>query len=301
MPSPVARLTLAALVLALAAPSTKADELLRFKFKAGQSVRYEFVQAMKMNLEAAGRNSETEMTQTMEMTWKIKSVDDQGTATIEQTIDRIAANIVGPGANISYDSAKKDTAKQENPQAQQLVKLFGILLGAQITQELTALGEVKNVKLPEGLSDKLREVVAAGGAGNAMFSEDSIKNMSLQSGLKLPSTPIAQGKAWENIVEIPAPPLGAIKTVNSYTLKSTSSEGSHEIAVDGKMTLEKNQEVGAEIALDSEPITGVIHFDGKNGNIADSKVDQKFKMTVSAGNQNLVQTLAQVITLKRLP
>lgn len=300
MPSPVARLTLAALVFALAAPATKADETLRFKFKAGQTVRYEFIQSMKMNVQAAGRESETELTQTMELTWKIKSVDEMGTTTIEQTIDRIAANIVGPAANISYDSAKPETAKQENPQAQQLVKLFGVLRGAQISQEVTALGEIKNVTLPQGLSDKLREVVA-GGVGNVLFSEESLKNMSVQSGLRLPADPIAAGKSWENTIEIPAPPLGAIKTVNAYTLKSTSPEGVHEIKVDGKMTLEKSEGIGAEITLDSEPITGTIHFDGKNGNIADSKVLQKFKMSINAGNQNVVQDLAQDISLKRIP
>lgn len=300
MPASATRLALMALLLAPAV-TAQADENLRFKFKADQTLRYEFVQAMKMDLEIAGRNNETEMTQTMEMTWNVKKVDDKGTATIEQTIDRIGAKISGPGVNIEYDSAKKETAKQENPQAQQLVKLFEVLQGARITQELTALGEVKNVTLPEGLSDKLKEAVAGGGGGNTLFSEESIKNLSSQSGLKLPEGGVQVGKAWETTTEVPAPPLGSIKTVNTYTLKPAAAGGNREIDVAGKLTLEKSADIPAEIALEAAPIAGVIHFDEANGNIADSKVDQEFTMTLSANGQKLVQKVNQTITLKRLP
>src|SRR6516165_8472568 len=66
-----------------------AQVTLRYKFKQGETLNYDLDQKMKMEMAIAGQNINMSMTQTLDMTWKVESVDKDGKAKIVQKFDRV--------------------------------------------------------------------------------------------------------------------------------------------------------------------------------------------------------------------
>ena len=103
------------MVRELGAGSATPRALLRWKFRPGETLHYVLKQEMIEKVQFADK---TPMTITLPIVfayddaWKIKSVDKEGVATIDRTIDRIQMKIEGPlkkqgpqGVLIEFDSA----------------------------------------------------------------------------------------------------------------------------------------------------------------------------------------------------
>ena len=104
-------LALALATAALAAGTVQAQTLLRWKFKPGQTLNYEIHQDSTGNI--AGRPVDQTAKITMDMTWKVKSVDGEGNATLTVTIVRVRMKCDQPTKDMSfeYDSASKESPK----------------------------------------------------------------------------------------------------------------------------------------------------------------------------------------------
>ena len=73
-----------------------ADTELRWKFKQGDKTQYEMKTEMIQDTMAGDAPVQAKMSQTMDMTWEVKSVSDDGTATLNQTIDRVRMEMTLP-------------------------------------------------------------------------------------------------------------------------------------------------------------------------------------------------------------
>ena len=99
------------IALAAAWPSwrrpARAAEPLRWKFKSGEQLNYILARQMEGKLNLSGADITFKVDMTFDTTWKVKSVAADGSAEIEQTVDRIQINMSSPlGGNLDYDSAK---------------------------------------------------------------------------------------------------------------------------------------------------------------------------------------------------
>ena len=78
--------------------AANAETKLRWKFQPGEKVNYEMIMDMTQEMQAGDMPITTKMNQRMDMTWSAKEVAADGSAVMEQTIDRVRVEIVPPGA-----------------------------------------------------------------------------------------------------------------------------------------------------------------------------------------------------------
>jgi hypothetical protein len=285
-----ARLLLAVLATSVgAAPPAQGADPLRWKFKPGEMLRYTMVQETVQGVKAGGQEVKTNLNQTVNMHWEVKSVSSDGVAQMSQTIDHVRMKVDGAGNSFEFDSA---TSKVPEGQiAGLLVPLLKALVGAEFTLKMNARGELSDVKVPQKLIDSLRQASPAATAGG-MFSEDGLKNLISQSSLALPEGTLEKGKTWTNQSRLPIPMVGTMVMDKRYTFEGPDPKaaGLLQISLETKMNLEQAADSNVAVKITSHDGKGEFSFDPMAGHMVSSHVDDKMKMSVSVQGQNIEQS-----------
>jgi hypothetical protein len=288
---------LLAMTLLLGGTAAQAQTTLRFKFREGEALKYVLDQKMKMEMKVAGKDVDMDMSQVVDLTWKINSVDNNGTAKMVQKFDRVRFSMNGPMGKVEYDS--KDGKQPEGLVGQIIGPMLEAMAGAEFPLTMTTDGKVSDVKVPEKFAEALKNL-PAGGAGGDLFSEDGIKRMINQSGIQLPDKAVEKGKSWENKVEMKMP-FGKMKVDNVSTYEGPTTRAGkklEQIAVKPKLTLEPAEDAPFTAKLKSQDAKGTAYFDNEAGRLVESNLTQTMDMELSAGGQNIGQKIEQTITMK---
>ncbi len=276
-------------VLGAAARANAADTTLRWKFVAGQKFVYGMIQKTAITSHAMDKKVEMTITQTMDMSWEIKSVGTDGTAEMVQTIDRIKLDMSGPAGNLALD-----TADAQDPQGvpEQMSKLIRAMAGAPFTAKVSRRGEFLDVKLPPKLLKAFEE---AGPMATMFGGDDGLKKLFEQSMLVFPEEAISQGKSWKGVRKMPMP-LGSMVINMTYTL--LAPEGSDQkIGVDAKIEIEANKDAPVELKVTAQEMKGHYRFDNTAGILKSTDVVQKMTMTVNANGQQIDQDVESTVKL----
>jgi len=296
---PWSRIVPAILVASLASGagrSVSGAETLRWKFTPGESLRYSMVQETTQGLKAMGQEFKTNLNQTVDLHWSVKSVSSEGVAEMSQTIDRVRMKVDGPGGSFEYDSQAGKAP--EGPVANALGPLLKALVGAEFTLKMNARGELSDVKVPPTLVESLRQANPAATAGG-MFSEEGLKNLIGQSSLALPEGPQEKGRTWSNSSRIPVPMLGIMVMQKNYTFEGPDPKEPAlvKIGLDTKVTLEPAADSNVAVKITSHDGKGEFAFDPQAGRMVTSRVNDKMQMSLSVMGQDLEQTSSSVTTM----
>lgn len=296
----VAMLVVAA--VSLAAGQARAEKVLRWKFKAGEKTRYVMKMEMTQAMNIAGNAIETKMTQTIDMTWAIDSVDSKGVATMSQTIDRMRMDMTSGagGVNIKLDSADK---KKPEGLSAMIAPLLDGMVGKPVAMKITARGEISDVKLPQEMLDAFKKVPGAEQLG-ALFSEDGFKQMTSQGMLTLPEEAVTEGKSWTSATESKNPILGKQKMTTDYTYQGTETRDGQELAkIATKLTMsfEPPKDAPIKVELKDQDNKGLILFDEAKGRINESGSASKMKMQITAMGMNIDQDMTVNVKMTLAP
>jgi Family of unknown function (DUF6263) len=293
--SPLAdlRATLAvALILSTIAAGAGAEAAattLRWKFKAGDSIRYQLVQTQSMTTrvkEPAPQEFKQAFTLTLDQVWTVKSVDASGVASMTQTIERIRTTADLPIGKVTYDSKEsKDSGSLAGP-------LFKMLVGAEFAFKMDGKGEISDITLPEKILATLRSDKEPAGA-QGQFSEAGLKNMIAQMGLLLPAGPVEPGATWSRKVPIPAGPDGQTRGVEqAFTYPGPETNGGGKLeAIDLTIKfdpLKADPEV--PVSIKTQESRGHFTFDNGAGRIETSSVTEKVELAGTIMGQAINQT-----------
>jgi hypothetical protein len=298
------RLVVATLVVTLGLQgAATADAPLRWKFKPGETVRYSLVQKTETTMKLAdGRTGGTKVTQDSDLHWTVKSVSPDGVAEMTQTIDRVQVRMdSGAGQPpFVFDSASKEPPP-EGPVAAQLVPVFKALAGLECTLTMDARGEIRDVKIADGVVESLKKSFQ-GGLAN-LFTKESLKNMVGQSSLVLPAEVVAKGKTWKEQAKLPAPQVGTMVTDKTYTFQGPDAADASRVLIDlnTKTTLEPDADAKIEFAMKNQDGKGQFLFDTVKGRIISSRVDVTMTQSIKAQGQELEQTIVNKIEMKLAP
>ena len=291
-------LTLAATVLLMCSclSAIEAQEVLRWKFQKGQELHYVMEQKMDTKINVMGRDLGTTMTQIMDIDWIIKSVDEDGTAQMIQTISRIRLKLNGPTLNVDYDT--KSGERPDNPLAQNLTRTFDALAGGEFTMTMSSQGEVKDAKLPK----KFEEALAKNPQGGAAIgiSPDSMKQMMAKSGIVFPKEAVKKGSSWMRPMEVKLP-FGQMIVTNQFVYDGKQTKGDRSlerITLKPTLTLKPNPDSPFMINLKSQDSNGEIFFDKSAGSLIESSMKQNMVMQIMAGGQNIAQTTNTTVTMR---
>jgi len=168
-------------------PQAGAQSLV-WKFAEGDQFGVSVDQESSVNTVVDRRAIDQTSRMTMEMSWDVESVDDQGTARLRQTIGRIVATLTVPGQEgpksprtVNYDSSQEEFRGD----AKRMHDSFSKIIDQPVFLTITARGEIKDVEVPKETLASLREMPGSM-QGRKMFEPESIREMFMQAGIQLP-------------------------------------------------------------------------------------------------------------------
>ncbi len=288
----------AACLVASATASARAAEL-RWKFKPGLTLHYTMEQTISQRVETEdGRALAVDSTQTIEMTWKVKSVEANGTGVLEQTIDHVITSVKSPFGKYIYDS--KDGKMPDTPGAAESLAVWKALVGQPFSYRMSPSGALSEIVVPKSLTSALKDASkdpeGAGGkpAGGA-FTEDALKKMIQQSSQELPVGEIEKGKTWTKSSTTPRPPIGSLKFERIYTYDGPAADkpGLDKIALQTKVSVVPDDAADKSLQLEitNQKTAGGFYFDPKEGRMTGSNFDESLEMTtVAQGIKTIMKT-----------
>jgi hypothetical protein len=277
--------------------AARADTAMRYQFTEGETLPYTLEQKMKTDMKIGGMDVTRDMTQTIDISWHVKSVNKDGKAKVVQRFDRLRLTMGSPRAKIEYDS--KD-GKQTGRVGKTLGPIMEALAGAEFSLTMDDRGQISDVKIPEKLSEALKKIPGGGLGEGELFSEEGIKHMIGEASLILPEGTATKGKTWTKEVTQKMP-FGKIKTINISTYEGpTTRDGNQleQIALKPKMTIEADDNADVSLKVKSQDAKGTAYFDNKAGRFVEMKMTQTMEMEVSAGGQTFSQKIEKTVTMK---
>jgi len=290
------------LTLVLWSPAQAAEEPLLWKFKAGDEHHFRMTQNMDMGmiLGTTDRKIETNVKQVLDMTWKIEAVDDQGQATLVQSVDRVQMDMQAPGQQkMHYDT---DADEAPSGFAAMLVPMFKAMTAEPFKMTITPRGEIKDFEIPAALAKAMAAIPGAAAMGE-MFSDEGFKNMIQQSSLILPEPKdLEPGHEWTTKLQMKNAQLGMINTETTYGyLGSREVEGKpYEVfSVVMKMSFGESPG-GVQVEITNHESSGEILFSREAGRLESSKMQQEMEMSITVGNQAMKQKMVQTVVFERV-
>ncbi len=289
------------LVVLLWNPVQAVEAPLVWKFQVGDEYHYRMTQNMdmKMTLGVTDRKIETSVQQVLDMTWKIEAVDDQGLATLVQSVDRVQMDMQAPGQQkMHYDT---DSDEAPSGFAAMLVPMFKAMTAEPFKMTITPRGEIKEFEMPEALAKAMATVPGAAAMGE-MFSDEGFKKMIQQSSLILPEPKdLEPGHEWTTKIQIKNAQLGVIETETTYSyLGSREVEGKpfEVFSIVLKMSFGEAPG-GVQMEVTSHESSGEILFNREAGRLESSKMQQDIEMSITTGN-HATQKMVQTMTFERV-
>jgi hypothetical protein len=269
---------------------------LRWKFQPGETLHYVMDQKTVTSVKTTDADIKTTASQIMEMDWSVKGVAAGGLAEMGQTVARARTKMESPFGNVEYDT--QDPKVPTGPVAQGLAPLMKALVGAEFTFKISPQGELSDVKVPRKMVDALREAGAPQEGGSAgMFSEDSLKQMIMQSSLSLPKGNIEKGTSWTRTSKLPYPPIGTMVYKKIYTYVGPETQDGKTLErIDLRTTAEFQPDplTKSDFKIKSQEGGGSFYFDVATGRITSSRVTQKIETILPIqekdGRSELLQT-----------
>jgi hypothetical protein len=266
-------------------------QTLRWKLKPGDVLHYALDSKQTANFKVMGRDKKSSRSHTINLSWTVKGVTATGDAEIALKFDRIRMRIDQPPfVPLQFDSSPNNLEiPQEFESAERQIKA---LAGAEFSFELRPTGAVDHLKIPEQTLKNLREGAGPEGGGQGGISEQSLRDMLLQSSPPtFPTESLEPGKNWTiKPSRISTPGLGTLVVDQIYSFQGPDSKDPKLllIGMEARVALEPAEGVSAKIR--AQEGKGSITFDSESGRIVSSRVNQRMEMAISDRGQDLVQT-----------
>jgi hypothetical protein len=289
------RFCLAAL-LCLVASNARADVVLKWSGKPGETFKYTYTQAHenKYTIQGLAHTSKSDLS--VDMTWTVKSVAGDGSVEIGLVADRVRLKITADGRIIAYDSGDKDAPG--GPDVELFRKLYDAMIGKSYTIKISAQGDVLEVKIPDAVVAAVGSTPFAATADTGSFhSATGVKNMLSQIMPTLPKAPAGQGATWKSDITLPGPSTMLLQYV--YTVNDPSPVAQFQAKI--VTSIDSPADAPTRIKMNQQTGTGKFTFDTKRGHFTEAEINQSFDMTIKDSEKEVRQTIVLAQKLKIIP
>jgi hypothetical protein len=280
----------AALFTTAATPS-RAEELLRWKLNAGETLHVELAQKSELETNVANKPVKMKLDMGFGLKWQVESVSETGVARIAQSFTRLRLKMELPKQDpVEYDSAAE--TKPTGP-AKDVADAVGPLIGAKFFVSMNDRGEIVDVKLSDEAA-KLLETPAAA-RWKETISKEGLTDLLRQSAAVLPEKPVAKGASW-TVPTSSKSPLGPLKLSHKYTYQGAEERGGKmlaKIAVQTTLELEASK---GKPQLKEQKHSGLLYFDAEAGRFVETEVNQE--LATEAPYRDTVVKAKAVSTLR---
>jgi hypothetical protein len=278
------------------ASEVDAAKLLRWKLAKGETIHVRFLQDMTMEASQLGKSSAD---MSMDMKWVVEGVRRDGTFQMKQSIERLQMKMNATGIDeINYDSAAEQ--EESDPVTKSLSDSINPLVGIEFTQNMSARGEILDVKLAPQDQAKLAKQ-PANSQLQQIFSKDGLKALLSQAATVLPKEVVQPGYQWRGTTETRSP-MGNMHLDLFYTYKGTETRDGRPLErIDVQMTLQFGDEVkalGLNIDVKDQKNWGTMYFDAEAGRFVETVMNQNLVLETSLGKQKHEQKLETVLRMQ---
>lgn len=253
-------------------PVHQEPEPLQWRFTPGQVLNIKMEQSTEVSSSVDQRSQSTRNQMTLWMTWQVEQVDDDGTATVTQTIDRIrlSAEIPTPSGDelAEFDTDSPDGLKGVSRTLHQLVSP---LVGTSCTLTLKSNGDVAKVEIPESSMEILRNAPSSMQIRNVL-TERGIRELFGRSGLVFPDQDLSEKPEWVIQRELENG-IGKFSQTQSYRIDSTSTDQAT-ITMNGTLAPLDQK---ATDALQEFKSAATYQFDTAQGHLTHSQLETELK------------------------
>jgi hypothetical protein len=285
----------------------RAETTLKWKFKEGDVLNYVMDSSSEQKMDVQGQVFEIGSKMTFDLTWKVKAVGADGSADMEQIVDRIQIKMTSPFANLDYDS--KSAKEPEGPIWEQMKPIITSMTGETFSMKVSPAGKVSDIKLPAKMTKAFEDQKAAGGGGGRRglgglmggFSENAVQEMIQKSGLPLPEKPVAGDAKWSQKFENVMPNAGTQKTDVTYSYAgSETQEGKslEKITCKFQLTFEPAENPQADVEITEQDGSATIYFDSAAGRTVKATGKQKMIMEIAAPNREMTREVTETNSIR---
>lgn len=299
-PTNIIRPLLAAcgLALTLITNVAPAAEPLAWKFAPGLTNRYRMNQDTRLTINSgAGGDATTHSVTTIDISWIVEKVNDDGSAVLDQRIERMRIKAETGEEQV----AEIDSAAKEDPQGQAatLVPLLKAITSNPFKVTMTPRGEIKEVEVPEAIVDALKNQPGAAQMGD-LATEAGFKKLVGQASFILPEK-LEPGAQWTAKTESQLPAVGTQTAVTTYRYEGLKEvEGKPMEAFSAKLSLSF---AGGQvpIAVTHQESNGEILFNRDAGRLESSAIKQVTELKITVSGQPINQKIEQDIKMNWIP
>jgi hypothetical protein len=286
----------AALTAPISPAASQAGEPLLWKFEPGKSNRYRMTQNMEMGMNVGGNDVSNNINQVIDMNWKVRELKDDGSAVLEQKIDRMKMTIDAGGNKIEIDSASEEEPQN---QAAMLAPLLKAFTSEPFEVTMSPRGEIKDVVVSEKMLEALKNAPGAAVMGD-MATAEGFKKMVSQAAFALPEK-LEPNTEWTQKMEMKLPSVGTqiAETTYKYQGPKEVDGQQYEAFAPSLKVSYQGGETPVEIA--NQESKGEILFNREAGRLERSELKQDMTLKMTASGQQIEQTLKQTIEMKWLP
>jgi hypothetical protein len=272
------------------------------KLTPGQTFNYQMVQTIDQSMRQ-GENAVPMAfitKQIMDMTWTVESVAAEDAVVIAQKTDRIQMKMQSAqGVIMEYDTASE---KEPEGIALTFAPMYESMVREPIRITVTPRGEVKDMKLPQGMLENMNKAVGGGQAGN-VFSEDWMKQIGEMS--VMPERPVQPGDTWTREDSRRMPGIGDLKVESSYRYEGPETrDGKTLEKISMSMRFKPKEEKVTEkgmVGLRENETEGITYFDAESGHMVEAFVKLKMKMDINVLGQQMSQDIDMNMEMKLRP
>lgn len=278
------------LLVVVCGATTRADEpkTLRWRLEPQSKYRVTLVQKVETETTFGGKPLKLGYQATMVKNWLVTAVDEQGTATIELSFERIAVRSELPPADaVEYDSA---SARTPTGEAKQLATAIQPFLGAKFTAKLASHGEWVDYQPSPELAESLAKLDDQSPL-KKLFARDGVREMFRQGFLLCSTEPVAAGGEWSHSTETTTG-IGRVKQSTTYRYEGPDTPAAGALdKVSATTRIEWNSAPSGSASreLKRQRQTATYRFDSTQGHLVDSDVNQQLT-TESRVRGTLIET-----------
>lgn len=260
------------------------ETAIAWKFTKGDKLLVTREQNTVSQTSVANKPVRTTVDTTVDMTWTVHDVDEQGAAQITQSLDRIQVKMDAGHGLVEFDSASK-----EKPVAAVKTLADGVLplVGGTFEITMTRRGEMLGLKPSEKLAKLL----------GSKLDDAGIAKLLQQPLVLLPEKAVEPAASWETQRTLPSS-LGDLRQTLTYKFAGLGDDTRAKLA---------RLEIAGVIAapkptanlpkLKSNELTGSADFDTAAGRLVEMTVTQTLEVTSVYSNTPLaVKTESKVAT-----
>jgi hypothetical protein len=294
-------LILVAVTVAVAPGSGRAAsaaEPLAWKFEEGASNRYRINQSMTTKMDMGQNKIQSKVDQIIDMSWTVLEVKPNGSATLEQKVDRMRMTIDAGEAKVEVDTASEEAPQN---QAAMIAPLLKAITAGAFRVTMSPRGEISDVVVPEEMVDALKNAPGAAMMGD-LASAEGFKRVVSQAAFAFPDK-LEPNTQWTQKTEMNLPNVGKQTTEITYKYVGPRENEDENQTLEAFEPSLKISYAGGESAIkvNKQESSGEVLFNREAGRLERSQLKQSMSVTFTSNSQQVDQTLEQQIDMKWLP